>query len=183
MSMQLASRPNSLARAAGRSLAPALFALAAACSDASGPGTDLREAELRTSPALLECPTSTTTSSSALITPLLGGVVSVGNTAIVVPVGAVLQPVDIRVTVPASRYVEAEIVAGEAEHFLFSKTVIVSLDYSRCSRDDIRLRQLSAWHIDPVTKQLLAPMGGVDDKLLRRVTFLTDHLSGYAIAF
>ena len=181
--MQLSIRSFRRPGAAARPLAPVLFALAAACSDASGPDTDLREAELRLGPSLIECPTSTTASNTSLITPLLGGTVAVGNTAIVVPVGAVLSPVDIRVTVPASRFVEAEIVAGEAEHYLFSKTVVVTLDYSRCERDDIRLRPLTAWHIDPVTKRLLEPMGGVDDKLLRRVTFLTDHLSGYAIAF
>ena len=181
--MQPSTRFSSVLRATGRPLTPVLFALATACSDASGPDTDLREAQLRAGPSLIECPTSSTASATGLVTPLLGGTVAVGNTAIVVPIGAVLEPVDIRVTVPASRFVETEIVAGSADHYLFSKTVIVSIDYSRCERDDIRLRRLTAWHIDPVTKQLLAPMGGVDDKLLRRVTFLTDHLSGYAIAF
>ena len=181
--MQHPSSPTNPRRYASRAVAAALFALATACSDSSGPGTDLGETALRSGPSLVECPISTSTSNSGLITPLLGGLVAVGNTSIAVPAGGVLDPVEIRVQVPASRYVEVEITAGDAEHFLFSQTAIISIDYSRCERDDIRLRRLTAWHIDPVTKALLEPMGGVDDKLLRRVTFLTDHLSGYAIAF
>lgn len=168
---------------AGRALSVGLFAFAAACADASGPDTDLSATQLTSGAALVECPTTTSLSSTGLVTPLLGGVVLVGNTGIVVPAGGVLAPVEIEVTVPASRYVETEIVAGGAEHFSFAKTVVVSLDYSRCERSDVRLRPLTAWHIDPVTKELLAPMASVDDKLLRRVSFLTDHLSGYAIAF
>ena len=32
------------------------------------------------------------------------------------------------------------------------------------------------------TKQPLENMGGIDNKLLKTVTFVTPHLSGYAIA-
>lgn len=165
-----------------RPLLAGALALLGACGDASGP-VEPEVSLLRASGTLLECPTNESSSASGLVTPLLGGTVAVGGTAIVVPAGGVLEPVPISVTVPASRFVEAEIRAGSAEHFLFSKTVIVSLDYSRCDREDIQRLPLTAWHIDPVTKELFAPMGGVDDKLAKRVSFLTDHLSGYAIAF
>jgi hypothetical protein len=43
-------------------------------------------------------------------------------------------------------------------------------------------KTLTVWHINPQTKQLLTNMGGVNDAGLRRITFTTDHLSGYAIA-
>ena len=161
----------------------ALLALLTACGDEPTGTADSLETTLRTEPSLIGCPVATSASSSELVTPLLGGLVSVGGTSILVPAGGVLAPVEIRVTVPASRYVETEIVAGGAEHFDFAKTVVVTLDYSRCDRSDLARRSLTAWHIDPVTKALLAPMVSVDDKLTRRVTFLTDHLSGYAIAF
>ena len=165
-----------------RPLLAGALALLGACGDASAP-VEPEVALLRSTGSLLECPTTESASTSGLVTPLLGGSVALGGTSIVVPAGGVLEPVTISLTVPASRFVEAEIRAGSAEHFLFSKTVIVSLDYSRCDRDDIARVPLTAWHIDPVTKELLAPMGGVDDKLAKRVSFLTDHLSGYAIAF
>jgi hypothetical protein len=43
-------------------------------------------------------------------------------------------------------------------------------------------KTLTVWHINPQTKQLLTNMNGVNDAALRRITFTTDHLSGYAIA-
>ena len=44
------------------------------------------------------------------------------------------------------------------------------------------LLPLTAWHIDPVTHELLEPMVSIDNKLLHTVTFTTIHLSGYALA-
>jgi hypothetical protein len=38
------------------------------------------------------------------------------------------------------------------------------------------------WYIDSDTKAMLEPMGGVDNKLLKTITFTTGHLSGYAVA-
>lgn len=130
---------------------------------------------------LVECPSTSTTSATATVTPL-GGVVSVGGTSIIVPEGALLDATSITVTVPASTYMEVDIRAAGLDHFTFQVPVTVVVSYDRCTRSDIDKTALSAWYIDSNTKALLEPMGGVDDKLSRTVTFTTGHLSGYALA-
>lgn len=87
-----------------------------------------------------------------------------------------------RLTVPASRYMEVDITANNLPSFLFQTPVTVTIDYSRCWYRRTDRRTLTVWHIDPDTKALLQNMGGTDDKLRRRITFTTDHLSAYAIA-
>ena len=131
---------------------------------------------------LVECPTNQTEAASGVVTPLLGGTVAVGGFSITLPAGAVLEPTTITVTVPASRYLEVDIRADGQEHFQFLQTATVTLDYSRCGRGNIDLKPLTVWYIDAATKQLLENMPSVDDKLLRRITFTTSHLSGYALA-
>ena len=86
------------------------------------------------------------------------------------------------VTVPASKYMEVEISVAGSEHFTFELPVVVTLSYDRCTRSAADLLPMTAWYIDSETKDLLAPMGGMDDKVARTVTFTTGHLSGYAIA-
>jgi hypothetical protein len=108
--------------------------------------------------------------------------VSLGGHSIQIPGGALLDPTPITLTEPASRYVEIGVQAGDAEHFLFELPVVVTISYDRCSRSNIDRTPLQVWYIDPITHELLENMGGVDDKLARTVTFLTSHLSGYAIA-
>lgn len=159
--------------------------VAAACT---GPGiTDApmsaraADAHLASSNVLVECPASTTSSATALITPL-GGSVSAGGTTITVPAGAVLVPTTITVTVPASNYMEVDISVPGVEHFEFLQPVSVTLSYARCTRSDINKSPLTVWHIDVTTKALLEHMGGTDDKVARSVTFTTGHLSGYALA-
>lgn len=131
--------------------------------------------------SLVECPIGETTSRTAVITPL-GGSVSAGGTTVVIPAGAVLLPTTITVTVPASRYLEVDISAAGVEHFVFELPVVVTLSYARCNRANIDKAPLSVWYIDSNSKDLLELMGGFDNKLTREVTFLTGHLSGYAIA-
>ena len=167
-----------------RVIALAAIAGAAACSE---PVTSVLSARhsvanaTTTGSVLVECPTDQSTSASALVTPL-GGVVTAGGTSISVPAGAVLVPTTITVTVPASQYMEVDITADGAEHFTFQTPVTVSVSYARCTRDNINKEALEAWYIDSNTKALLQNMGGTDDKTARTVTFVTDHLSGYAVA-
>ena len=133
------------------------------------------------SPSLLECPGGESASASALVT-TLGGTVTAGGVSIAIPAGALLQDANVTVTVPASKYVEADISVEGSEHFIFELPVVVTLSYARCTRSNIDLRPLSAWYIDSETKALLEKMPSLDNKLLRTVTFTTGHLSGYAIA-
>jgi len=128
----------------------------------------------------IKCETEETLSTTATITPL-GGIVSIGGTTISLPAGAVLAPTTFTVTVPASRYMEVDISAAGTDHFLFEQPVVVTIDYSRCTHPK-SLRPLTVWYWDSGTGELLENMAGVDNKLVRTMTFTTTHLSGYVIA-
>ena len=167
--------------------AAALAALATtlgACADPTAPAPAAPSAETTTIVALLECPSSLTQSTVVAIIPLLGGYIAVGGTSIKIPAGAIkwsLLPVLVTITVPASQYMEVDIRVGLAEHYQFLKPVTITVDYGRCS-GTAGDEPLTAWYIDSATKELLQSMGGVDDKVNHRVSFQTDHLSGYALA-
>jgi hypothetical protein len=133
-------------------------------------------------PRLVECQTDESISTEGSIGPL-GGILSIGGTSVAIPEGALLDPINVRLTIPASKYVEVEIRAGDYEHFVFELPISVTIDYWRCTRSDVLFKPLSAWYINSQTKALEENMLGIDNKLTRSVTFTTPHLSGYAIAF
>lgn len=112
----------------------------------------------------------------------LGGTVSAGRTKLVIPPGAVLVPHTFTVTVPASRIMEVQVTAQGHDHFQFLLPVQVTIHYSRCNGNPAALAALSAYYVDDLTKWPLQLMPGSDDKAVREYTFVTDHLSGYAIA-
>lgn len=112
----------------------------------------------------------------------LGGTLAIGNTSVVIPQGAVLQNTTFRLTIPASNLVEISVKAGAADHFLFAQPVTISIDYGRCASTLSPLQPVTAWHIDETSKALLENMTGVDLRLFHTITFLTGHLSGYAVA-
>jgi hypothetical protein len=132
-------------------------------------------------PDLVICPAGEPQSATALIGPL-GGVLAAGNTQVVIPANAVLSPTTFNLSVPASKYVEIEVTTDASEHYVFAQPVLVTIDYSRCSRSNLLRGPLSAWNIDPETKALLERMISVDNKLTQTVTFTTLHFSGYAVA-
>ena len=132
-------------------------------------------------PSLLQCPTNQTTFTTGLVD-ALGGSVFLGATGITLPAGALTTPTLLRVTVPASTYMEIDVSAVGFPTFLFQQPVTITIDYSRCNRTDIDQKVLHVYHIDPLTKQLLEDMGGIDDKASQQITFTTGHLSGYAVA-
>lgn len=163
----------------------ATIAFAAACMeptstvpDAVRPATP---AASTSAAALISCPTDQPTVTEATVG-LLGGLLSLGNTSISIPVGAVLTPTTFRIEVPASNYMEISVTGGDAEHFLFERPVSITIDYSRCDRAVTDAAPLTVYYIDEDTKALLERMGGIDDKVARKITFQTGHLSGYAIA-
>ena len=134
-------------------------------------------------PQLVECPSSQTLTASATALATEETTIAIGATTVVVPVGAVLEPTLIELTIPASRYVEIRLRANGAEHYKFALPIAVTIDYQRCTRSDVLSNPLDAAYIDVETKAVLYKMGGVDSKLTRSVLFTTDHFSGYAIAF
>ena len=133
-------------------------------------------------PALLQCPSTQTQTSNALVT-TLGGTVSVGGTSVRIPSGALAAAATITVIVPASPNMEIEVRANDLTSFLFQQPVSITIDYSRCGAAEASKSPLTVWHIDTQTKALIENMGGVDDKTSHTITFTTGHLSGYAVAF
>lgn len=150
----------------GPTAAPATIGVRAAAHDESG--------------TLLQCPAAAADSATGVIGPL-GGTLSVGGTSVVIPTDAVLSPTSFTLTVPASPYVEIEVTAGSANHFVFEKPVLVAIDYGRCG-SGLLTPPHQAWNIDPDTKTLLEKMAGVDVQLTHTVVFTTIHFSGYALA-
>lgn len=163
----------------------ALFALPAvlvACADDSATPLEPAVATLSaTGSTLVECPTDETRAVTRTVD-LQGGTIELDGHSITLPLGAVLLPTTITLTVPASRFVEVEITANGAESFEFEAAVDITISYQRCTRSNLDRDALTVWQIDPGTKALIEHMGGFDDKVARAVTFGSDHLSGFAIA-
>lgn len=132
-------------------------------------------------PSLVECPVNTSSSTSAVVGPL-GGIINLGGTSVQIPAGALLAPVTVNVVEPASQYMEIDVSVEGVEHFVFELPIAVTISYARCDRGDLDLKPLSVWYINGDTHELLEPMGGVDNKLARTITFTTPHFSGYAVA-
>lgn len=132
---------------------------------------------------LIECPTNQASTNSGLIG-VLGGTIVAAGSSISLPAGSLppLTSILISLTVPASTYMEIDITANGLPTFLFLKTVTVTIDYSRCPTSVTQGKTLTVWHIDTQTKTLIENMNAVNDPVQRRMTFTTDHLSGYAIA-
>lgn len=134
-----------------------------------------------TGPVLIECPVNQATSATGVLG-ALGGLVRLHGHQLDVPRLALTNPQGFRLEAPVSGYMELSVRAGGHDSFQFRKTATITIDYSRCTRDNIDHYPLSVWQIDPETKELIEFMGGVDDKVSRTVTFQTDHLSTFSIA-
>jgi hypothetical protein len=133
-------------------------------------------------PRLLSCPTSDAQSTSALLG-TDGGTLSLGGTSVKIPLGALLEPTTVELSIPAGDYMEVDLTVNGGQHTTFPQPVVVTIDYSRCNRFSTLFKLLSVWNIDPSTKALLEKMGGIDNKLTQSITFSTLHFSGFAIAY
>ena len=175
-------------------LAGALLLLGVSCSDSpTGPKSpSLSPADssskllglpiFGSSPRLLNCPSSETQSTSALIGSL-GGTLSLLGTSVTIPGSALLDDTSVELTIPAGQYMEVDLSVNNGQHISFLQPVVVTIDYSRCNRWSTLFKLLSVWNIDQDTKALLQNMGGIDNKLAQSITFVTPHFSGFAIAY
>lgn len=130
---------------------------------------------------LVVCPTDRTDSAEGVIG-ALGGALTAGGTTLNIPAGAVLSATTFKLVVPASKYMEVSIHGGLLSHFDFEQPVSVTIDYSRCPDAALGADPVTVFYVDDSTKAFLQHMGGTDDRVARKITFVTDHLSGYAIA-
>lgn len=133
------------------------------------------------SASLVECPATVADSADTVIG-LLGGTLGLAGDVLRIPAGVLTLPTEFRMVVPASRYMEVQLSAVGLTHYLFRSPVTLTIDYSRCPDEVLQRGPLTVYYIDEVTKVPLQDMGGVDDRAHKRITFQTDHFSGYAIA-
>lgn len=173
-----------------------VVALLAACSDAptapaaapSAPravnAAVADPSAIAASPAatLFACENSRTRSASAVIGPR-GGTVRVAGSALIVPPGAVPTATTFTFTLPESPYLTVDVSAAGVEHYSFARPVAISISYAHCSSASLPDAPLGAWWVDAATLEQLGVMAGVDDRQHRRLTFVTDHLSGYAVVY
>jgi len=110
-----------------------------------------------------------------------GGTVSLGGHSVYFPPGAVLEPVEVKLTVPASPYVEVDIQVNGQEHYQLARPVLATLSYERCEQASLRGGSLSAWYMDGRTRRLVERMGSLHDRANRSVSFVTNHFSGYVL--
>jgi len=182
-----------LTRGSALALGSTVMALVvAACSDVAAPTpsasapTALRATTSATTtldgaPALLACANPKTGVASATIGPN-GGSFHVAGTRIDIPAGAVPEPTRFRLELPESPYAEIEVTADGNEHYTFQRPVTVTISYARCGAHADSAQTLDAWYVESGTRKLLQQMPSVDDRPGRKLTFTTDHFSGYAVA-
>jgi hypothetical protein len=141
---------------------------------ASGP------ADLSTG-GLLVCPTNAEVRAAAWIGPA-GGSVEARGATLTVPVGAVATPTQFEVVVPVSQTMVVDIHAVGAEGFQFLRPATITLNFARCD-GSIPMDSLQGANVDLATGAILEYMGGTVDRSGHRLSFLTPHLSGYAVAY
>ena len=174
-----------------KATAAAATLVLAACSDAptrptasvtlaESPASFARQADGTS--ALLSCGVATPVTQSAVIGPKGGSIVTSGAT-LVIPGGAVTEPTTFTVSVPATPYVEVDVRAEGHDHFEFKHPVFITLSYARCDDASIGTKALKAVWIDTQSREVLDVMNAVDVRKDKEIKLLTDHLSGYAVAY
>ena len=153
---------------------------AAACAEPSAPSRQAPSLANASGQSLVACESGQERSATATLTPL-GGTLSVDGISVVVPAGALLAPTELTVHVPASRYLMVNIDAAGFEHFTFEAPITVSMDYGSCPPGQLEQGPIAVWYVGD-DGSMLERMPSLDDRGRKRVTFLTGHLSGYAIA-
>jgi hypothetical protein len=140
-------------------------------------------AELQSAdPVRLYCPHIESLSAAKRIGPK-GGTLNLAGTKLVVPRGAVPVETEFVLTIPAGDWLELDIDAGGAEHYSFARPVTITVNYSRCGTRAAETEALSAWYVDETSGDFVQDMGAIDLKAGKKLTFETDHLSKYAIAW
>ena len=141
--------------------------------------TDTVTAPVPAPTQLLACPTTDQASSRAVIGPD-GGSVGARGSVLTLPAGAVAEPTEFEVIVPASQYVEVHVHAVGRESFQFQKPAYISINFARCT--SLPTEKLQAVYVDG-SGTIAEVMGVGADRVNKKLVFTTPHLSGYAIAW
>ena len=176
--------PMSVALAAG-----ALVLTLARCAEppvapspAAAPSLSTMETLASGGEALLSCPVQAPRDFSFTLDSR-GGRVSRAGVVVEVPAGAISGRQAFVLTLPRSPYLELDLAAVGRDHYTFARPISVAVNYARCGSVDLSSPALSVWNIDSESKTMLERMSGTDDRKGKWITFYTDHLSGYAVAY
>jgi hypothetical protein len=131
--------------------------------------------------ALIQCSRADFDFRLALLGPL-GGLLSLDGHSLFVPIDALLNLAFVTMREPATTNVEVDVRVNFRPHWQFAKPVTVTLDYSRCEASDIGEGPVTVVEINSFTKEILREVGGVDNRDAEKISFETDHFSGYAVA-
>ena len=168
-----------------RFVAVALAAALTACSEPTTAPSSVTSApslnETQSATSLLRCQWTPFDIAWGVFGPL-GGLLSLNGHSIEVSPLALDRLAFITLRTPATRFVEVEARVNGQDHFQFAQPITVTLDYSRCRAWELGPEPVTVWQIDPDTKAFIQDMGGVDDRANKRISFTTDHFSGYAVA-
>lgn len=140
------------------------------------PSTDTTSAD--TTYSLLYCPRPAA-SGSAIIGPN-GGRVSAAGWELVIPAGALADSELVTLVRPAGDFSRIEAEVGDQEHWQFLAPVQFTVNLTKCPAVPDSL--LALW-VDNSTGTVLGAVHGSSDQTAHTFKFLTDHLSGYVIAY
>lgn len=156
-----------------------LCALLVACSGdmPSGPRTETGDGQaVSTANAqLFACETADFGSVTQRVGPE-GGRIEIGPHVLIIPSGAVSNPVDITASAPASLHVGVSLAPHGLE---FQDDATLILSYKHCKSLP---RQPKVAYVDDAQSSILDVLPSKHDKLRKAVTASLGHFSGYAIA-
>jgi hypothetical protein len=167
--------------------AAALVLGATACADLStapsiSPASAPRR-DVTSGTQLALCPSEDGASSRAWIGQD-GGRLRARGSSISIPAGAVLEPTLFEIEVPASRYMKVEIHAVGRSDYQFARPATITINFSRCPSGAIPYgATIGGAYVDSATGAVLQLMGGTVDWNGDKLSFPTDHLSGYVVAY
>ena len=113
-----------------------------------------------------------------------GGRLRARGSSITIPAGAVPEPTLFEIEVPASRYMKVEIHAVGRSDYRFARPATITINFSRCPSGAIPTgATIGGAYVDSATGAVLELMGGTVDWNGDKLSFPTDHLSGYVVAY
>jgi hypothetical protein len=112
-----------------------------------------------------------------------GGTLALDGHSLVVPPGAVRRHVQFTLSARPAKEVMIDISADGRSHFAFTRPVVITISYARCSGQPLQSSNLRAWYVDGSNGRLLREMRGQADEKAHTITFPVRHLSTYAVAY
>jgi hypothetical protein len=128
---------------------------------------------------LLACTPQPYASTTQVVGPA-GGIIRVGRHSLVIPVGALSYPVQIRAEAPSDE-VSSVRFSPEGLRFNPGHSPVVTLDYSSCPAGRLQILKHVAYTTERL--QILDLLTSLDNLLLMKLSAPIEHFSRYAVAW